>query len=208
MIVTEQTPRIDPVRLAEAVAFAAEKHSEQTRKRAEGDQRPRIPYISHLMAVSGMVIEDGGDTDEAIAGLLHDYIEDIDENGADELEQRFCVRIRDIVIGCSGPKKEQIPDFRTRKQAYLDHLTTTRDEGTVRVSLADKVHNARSTVSDLETDGPSVWDRFNAGVEDQLWWYSSLSAAYTDHAKDGRADEQRAAELHRLVSRMKEFGGQ
>ncbi|MBD8506728.1 bifunctional (p)ppGpp synthetase/guanosine-3',5'-bis(diphosphate) 3'-pyrophosphohydrolase [Hoyosella sp. G463] len=205
---TEQTMKIDPVKLSEAVAFAADKHSDQTRKRAKDDPRPRIPYISHLMAVSGMVIEDGGDTDEAIAGLLHDYIEDIDEDGADELEQRFGARVRDLVIGCSGPKKEQIPDFRTRKQLYLDHLTSTRDDGAVRVSLADKVHNARSTVSDLETDGPSVWDRFNAGVEDQLWWYGSLSAAYTDHAEDGRADEQRAAELQRLVARMKEFGGQ
>ncbi|AEF40703.1 HD domain-containing protein [Hoyosella subflava] len=205
---TEQTMKIDPVRLAEAVAFAADKHSDQTRKRAEGDGRPRIPYISHLMAVSGMVIEDGGDTDEAIAGLLHDYIEDVDEDGADELEQRFGMRVRDIVIGCSGAKKEEIPDFRTRKQNYLDHLTATRDPATVRVSLADKVHNARSTVSDLEADGPSMWDRFNAGVEDQLWWYSSLSAAYTDHANDGRADEQRAAELRRLVDRMTEISRQ
>ncbi|MBB3037076.1 (p)ppGpp synthase/HD superfamily hydrolase [Hoyosella altamirensis] len=205
---TEQTMKIDPVRLAEAVAFAADKHSDQTRKRAEGDSRPRIPYISHLMAVSGMVIEDGGDTDEAIAGLLHDYIEDVDENGADALEQRFGARVRDIVIGCSGAKKEEIPDFRTRKQTYLDHLTATRDPATVRVSLADKVHNARSTVSDLETDGPSIWDRFNAGVEDQLWWYISLSAAYTDHANDGRADAQRAAELRRLVDRMTEISRQ
>ncbi|MCW4354180.1 HD domain-containing protein [Hoyosella sp. YIM 151337] len=205
---TEQTMKIDPVRLAEAVAFAADKHSDQTRKRAKGDRRPRIPYISHLMAVCGMVIEDGGDTDEAIAGLLHDYIEDVDEDGADELEQRFGLRVRDIVIGCSGAKKEEIPDFRTRKQSYLDHLTATRDLATVRVSLADKVHNARSTVNDLETDGPSMWDRFNAGVEDQLWWYSALSAAYTDHANDGRADKQRAAELRRLVDRMKEISAQ
>ncbi len=68
---------IDPERLGAAVNFAAEAHRAQTRKRAPGDDRPRIPYISHLLGVCGMVIEDGGDTDEAVAGLLHDYLEDV-----------------------------------------------------------------------------------------------------------------------------------
>ncbi len=36
------------------------------------------------------------------------------------------------------------------------------DAGSIRVSLCDRVHNARSTVNDLETDGPRKWERFNA----------------------------------------------
>ena len=73
-------------------------------------------------------------------------------------------------------------EFRIRKQVYLDHLAAEPDPGAIRVSLADKVHNARSTVNDLETDGPAMWDRFNAGAADQLWWYGDLAQIYADHA--------------------------
>jgi len=76
--VLTDTIRIDPDRFAEAVAFAARGHADQGRKRAKSDPRPLIPYLSHLLGVAGLVIEDGGDADEAIAGLLHDYIEDVD----------------------------------------------------------------------------------------------------------------------------------
>ena len=36
----------------------------------------KIPYISHLMAVSALVLENGGSLDQASAGLLHDILED------------------------------------------------------------------------------------------------------------------------------------
>lgn len=167
------TSVIDPVRLAQAVLYAAEAHRAQFRKRAPGDDRPLMPYISHLMAVSGMVIEDLGDTDEAIAGLLHDVIEDQNDAGErpTEIEAKFGPRVLAIVEGCSAPKKEDpgMADFRARKAVYLEHLRDPGDPGSIRVSLCDKVHNARSTVNDLETDGPKMWDRFNAGAEDQLW---------------------------------------
>lgn len=200
-----QAVEIDPVALGRAVAFAADAHSSQTRKRAEDDSRPRIPYVSHLLGVCGLVIEDGGDTDEAIAGLLHDYLEDVPNADGASLEAAFGSRVRQLVEACTGPKSEHEPEFRRRKQTYLDHVIAETDAGAVRVSLADKVHNARSTVNDLEADGPAVWDRFNAGSQDQLWWYDGLAAAYALHAEDGRADQARAAELRRLVSRMRSF---
>ena len=96
-------------------------------------------------------------------------------------------------------------DFRTRKQVYLDQLAEERNVGAIRVSLADKVHNARSTVNDLEAEGASVWERFNAGRDDQLWWYQCLAKVYAEHAKNGRADQARAAELARLEERMANF---
>lgn len=200
-----QEAAIDPVALGRAAAFAADAHSSQTRKRAESDPRPRIPYVSHLLGVSGLVIEDGGDTDEAIAGLLHDYLEDIAGADGASLDEAFGPRVRQLVEACTGPKSEHEPEFRKRKRTYLDHLIAQADAGAVRVSLADKVHNARSTVNDLEADGSAVWDRFNAGSEDQLWWYDGLADAYAVHAEAGRADRARAAELRRLVERMHAF---
>src|ERR1700722_14675423 len=61
----ELTERFDA-----AFLLASELHRSQMRKSS------KIPYISHLMAVSGLVLEPGGTEDEAIAGLLHDAVED------------------------------------------------------------------------------------------------------------------------------------
>lgn len=200
---------IDPVAFAAAIEYAATAHSEQFRKRAAGDDRARIPYLSHLLAVAALVIEDGGGHEEAIAGLLHDVIEDQNQYGAraHDVATRFGEEVLAIVEACSGPKKEDpgMSEFRVRKQVYLDHLRTERNVGAIRVSLADKVHNARSTVNDLEADGPDVWRRFNVGAADQLWWYGGLAEIYAEHASARRADSARAAELCRFVDRMRDL---
>jgi len=57
-------------RFDDALAFASNLHRAQCRKGT------LIPYISHLLAVTALVMEDGGSEDEAIAALLHDAIED------------------------------------------------------------------------------------------------------------------------------------
>jgi hypothetical protein len=49
------------------------------------------------------------------------------------------------------------------------------------VTLADKVHNARSIVADLRA-GPGVFARFNAPPADQLWYYGSLTEVLSDKA--------------------------
>jgi (p)ppGpp synthase/HD superfamily hydrolase len=198
-----------PEAFASAVGYAARAHATQYRKRAPGEDRPQIPYLSHLLAVAGLVIEDLGSQDDAIAGLLHDVLEDQDAYGTRgaEIERLFGADVLEIVESCSGPKKEDpgMADFRVRKQVYLDHLRDARKVSSIRVSLADKVHNARCTVNDLEAEGPQMWRRFNAGAADQLWWYGNLAETYADHAHDGRADTARAAELGRLVARMREL---
>jgi (p)ppGpp synthase/HD superfamily hydrolase len=65
---TEKTLLSD--RFTEALIYATKLHSQQVRKGSS------IPYISHLLSVTALVIEDGGEEDEAIAALLHDAIED------------------------------------------------------------------------------------------------------------------------------------
>ena len=55
---------------AYALAFAARLHAEQTRKGSD------TPYVSHLLAVTAIVLDHGGSENEAIAALLHDAVED------------------------------------------------------------------------------------------------------------------------------------
>jgi len=56
-------------------------------------------------------------------------------------------------------------------------LTTATSSG-LRVSLADKIHNARSMAADHRAVGDALWDRFNAGKEQQGMYYRSLCQAF------------------------------
>lgn len=158
-------------RYAEAVQYASELHANQTRKSTN------IAYISHLLGVSSLVLEAGGDEDMAIAALLHDGPEDQGGQATlDEIKTRFGDRVANIVEGCSDSLTED-PDnkapWRQRKEEYLAHLKEA-DDDTLTVSLADKLHNARAIATDLMITGPSTWDRFNASAEEILWYYQAV----------------------------------
>src|SRR5438477_11665077 len=57
-------------RFDEALTYASRHHRRQLRKGS------RVPYMTHLMSVSALVLEHGGSEDQAIAALLHDAVED------------------------------------------------------------------------------------------------------------------------------------
>ena len=157
---TELTPRFD-----DAVAEARRLHGGQRRKGTG------IPYVAHLLSVSAIVLEDGGSEDEAIAGLLHDVIEDVPVEGTEEfIREHFGDRVADIVRACSDSTTFPKPPWRERKEDYLGHLESASPE-VLRVSLADKLHNARAILYDLRTIGDAVWARFTAASPaDQLWY--------------------------------------
>jgi (p)ppGpp synthase/HD superfamily hydrolase len=93
------------LRYAQALTYAATKHAEQTRKSTP------IPYISHLLAVSALVLEAGGDEDLAIAALLHDAPEDQGgQRTLDEIYELFGPRVGTIVEGCSDSLAENPGD--------------------------------------------------------------------------------------------------
>ena len=160
-------------RYAEAVQYASELHAGQTRKSTN------IAYISHLLGVSSLVLEAGGDEDMAIAALLHDGPEDQGGQATlDEIRVRFGDRVAHIVHGCSDSLSEDPEDkapWKDRKVTYLGHLKDA-DDDTLAVSLADKLHNARAIATDLMITGPSTWDRFNASPPEILWYYESILA--------------------------------
>lgn len=158
-------------RYADAVAYAAHLHANQSRKSTT------IPYISHLLGVSSLVLEAGGDEDQAIAALLHDGPED--QGGRvtlDEIRQKFGDRVAAIVEGCTDSLAEDPENkapWKQRKLDYLDHLKHA-DHDTLTVALADKLHNARATVTDLQITGHDTWKRFNASPEETLWYYQQI----------------------------------
>lgn len=159
-------------RFEEALTFAVRLHSGQYRKGKE------VPYIAHLLAVAGLVLEQGGDEDEAIAALLHDSIEDRgDKVSLEEIRQRFGNEVADIVEGCSDATTFPKPPWRERKEAYIAHVRDASASERL-VSVADKLHNARSILADYRALGEAVWVRFNGGKEGTLWYYRALVEAF------------------------------
>jgi (p)ppGpp synthase/HD superfamily hydrolase len=172
----QQPPRLRPPkigpRLQRAFCYAAEQHSGQTRKQTA------VPYISHLMAVAGLVLEAGGDEDLAIAALLHDVVEDCGGMARlREIRKRFGTRVAKIVEGCTDAYVEPKPEWWERKKQYLRELKHADDEIRL-VSASDKLHNARTILADYRSEGEAVWQRFNGKKEGTLWYYRALSDEY------------------------------
>lgn len=170
-------------RFEEALIFATQLHAHQTRKSSQ------TPYIAHLLCVTGLVLEAGGDEDTAIAALLHDAVED--QGGLKTLEEirsRFGEHVASIVDGCSDAYTIPKPPWKNRKETYLAHLPEATPEVRL-VSLADKLHNARSILRDLHTDSESVWGKFKGGKEGTLWYYRSLVDIFQHHDENFLVDE-------------------
>jgi len=196
----EARPLPDPrlgERFLEAFRFALDKHKDQRRK-----GKP-VPYIEHLMGVCSLVLEYGGDEDQAIAALLHDTVEDCGGQPVeDEIRARFGERVAKIVHECTDSwaidHREKKP-WLERKKEYLAHVPQISRDARL-VSLADKVHNVRAVVRDLREHGAQTFGRFRGGREGTLWYYESLAREFAAQKQDALAEE-----LARSVEEIKKL---
>ena len=201
---TKQPPRWVPgVALHTAYQIAAREFANISRK--GGD----IPYLSHLLAVSALVIEHGGSEEQAAAALLHDVLEDSPVSPAqlaDQLTQAgvpsdAAARIVAMVQGTSDGEHGQersAATWRERKTAYHRLLAAKpSDDPSLLVSLADKVHNAESTLVQVRAGETltEIFAHFNAGLADQQWNYEGLHTTFVQHAGHNPS-------LQRLVTRF------
>lgn len=161
---------IDQQLLVDALAYALEAHGEQTRK-----GKP-VPYVSHLLRVAGMVLDQGGSASQAAVGLLHDVIEDCDVEEA-ELRERFGEEIAgsvrtlsDVLPGDTAHEKSAWPE---RKAHYLESLGRA-GPWTRLVAGCDKVDNLRAIVADLEHEGIDTLTRFTASAPQTRWYYEAV----------------------------------
>jgi len=178
-------------RFIEALGYAARLHARQVRKRTGR------PYIGHLLSVTSLVIEYGGDEEMAIAALLHDAVED--QGGLPrlrEIRRKFGKRVARIVDGCTDCYAEPKPPWRERKLAYLERVA--KEQVDVRlVSAADKLSNARETLYELREHGDSVFEKFEGKKEGTLWYYRALVEAYRKAGTGPLVDE-----LDRVVTEL------
>jgi (p)ppGpp synthase/HD superfamily hydrolase len=172
-----------------ALPYAARVHWDQVRKGTS------TPYITHLLAVASIVGENGGTEDEVVAALLHDAPEDQGgEARLRDIRDRFGARVAEIVDGCTDTYETPKPPWRERKESYLVHLADAC--GSVRlVSSADKLHNARTVLSDYRLLGEDLWTRFNGKKEGTLWYYRAIVGTL-------QGDGPIVGELDRVVSAL------
>ena len=186
--------RLGP-RFAEAVAWVTELHADQARKGGSD-----VPFLSHLFAVTALVLDDGGDEDDAITALCHDAVED---QGGDEalaeIRRRFGDPVADAVALLSDSRGEPKGPWMERKRLLLAQLGGPDvAEGVLRVAAADKLDNARNLLVQLRAEGPRVWERFRATPDQFLWFYRSVLAVL-DERHPGSAN---VAELARAVDEL------
>jgi (p)ppGpp synthase/HD superfamily hydrolase len=183
-------------RFSDAFSYAAEQHNGQLRKGTD------IPYISHVMAVAALALENGADEDEAIAALLHDVVEDCGgEPRLREIRERYGERVAEIVMGCTDAIVIPKPEWVERKRKYVKELPSANDS-VLLVVACDKLHNVRSVILALHTAGERAWDRFKGGREGTLWYYRAVLAVLVSRGfRPTLVEELRIAieELHRLA---------
>lgn len=146
-------------------------------------------------------MEYDGSEDEAIAGLLHDAVEDAGGPPTGErIRREFGDAVADIVLACTDSTSDLKPPWRVRKEAYVAHIQAAPASARL-VSACDKLHNARCIVRDLREDGARLFDRFSGGADGVLWYYRALVDAFAaaGHSPLVAELDRTVTEMHRLA---------
>ncbi len=181
--------------LAEAAAWAAELHRDQTRKGSGA------PYVTHVFAVAARVADHGGTETEILAALLHDAVEDVGGDVTGDIERRFGPEVLEIVLGCSDADGPDKGPWRPRKEAFIARLAGATFS-VRRVVAADKIHNAESLVRSLRIYGDPLWQHFRGGRDGTLWYYDAVRRALATGWGDPILEE-----LELAVARLERAAG-
>jgi (p)ppGpp synthase/HD superfamily hydrolase len=158
------------VRFDEALLYTHEIHRDHARRGK--------PIIAHLLGVASLVLEFGGDEDEAIGALLHDAAEEAGgRERVVEIRERFGDAVAEMVHYCTDSYDQRPPPWRVRKERYLRRLPMASPSA-VLISVADKLYNVRQLIIDLRAKGNDAWDDYSGGREGRLWYYRSLAEAF------------------------------
>jgi len=128
----------DIERIEEAYQFSGKAHEGQYRDSGE-------PYISHPLAVAGILAEWHLDPQALMAALLHDVMEDTKVSKA-EISRQFGKPVAELVDGLSKLAKIE---FQTQQDAQAENfrkmlLAMARDVRVILIKLADRLHNMRT----------------------------------------------------------------
>ncbi len=134
-------------KIFKTINLAAHLHRDQHRH-----DENKTPYVSHLYAVASIVSSTTDDEDVICAALMHDSLEDVADYNYDRLESDCGSVVAKYVQELTEDKS--LP-YKERKLKYIDSIRNGSLES-VMISVADKIHNAKSYTSlpdDKKHDG-------------------------------------------------------
>ncbi len=138
-------------------------HNDQMRK--DGN----VPYIVHPFMVALKLQKYDFGEETIAAALCHDVLEDTDYP-PDQLRTNIGEKAYKIVKTVSYNYSLEWHD---RKMAYIESVRKG-PIGAKAVCVADKIHNLESIFIAYEVQGPALWNKFNKGKEDKLWFEESV----------------------------------
>ncbi|HEY6544945.1 MAG TPA: bifunctional (p)ppGpp synthetase/guanosine-3',5'-bis(diphosphate) 3'-pyrophosphohydrolase [Dokdonella sp.] len=141
----QHLPMEQVLRVRRAYEVGAEAHEGQTRKSGE-------PYITHPVAVAGILAELGLDAETIIAAILHDTLEDTSLT-RERITTEFGSTVAELVDGVTKLDKVR---FSSRQEAAAESfrkmlLAMARDLRVILIKLADRLHNMR-TLGSMEPE--------------------------------------------------------
>jgi len=166
-------------RISKAIEFAGQAHKDQFRKGTT------VPYLVHLLDVLSILLKNGASENLAIAGVLHDVLEDTLRSKA-EVRKNFGDTVARLVDDASESEKltkgvsneEKKRTWELRKSQKIEKVKTSGRDLRLLV-CADKLANIRDLVEDIRLNGESVWSKFNATKEQEAWYYHEMASAMT-----------------------------
>ena len=136
--VNRNSPAADFETIELAFAFSDSHH--ETQLRASGE-----PYISHPLAVAGIVAEKRLDTASIVTALLHDTVEDTTAT-LEEVTSQFGGEVAALVDGVTKLSKLELRSDQSKQAENFRKLVVSmsKDIRVLLVKLADRVHNMRT----------------------------------------------------------------
>lgn len=169
-------------RYLDAMAWAVELHGSSQRKSWPA------PLLAHLVSVSGLVLDDGGDEDQAIGALLHDALV-YGGCGLEEIRERFGGRVAEIARDASDTRQAFDPGPRPPwLERRLSHIAAmhTLGEAVVLVTMADKAQECSEWCIQLKRQ-PTLADSLPGGVEPLAWYYGALHTTLATRLPSSRS---------------------
>ena len=125
-------------KIRSAYEFAREMHEGQFRESGE-------PYITHPLAVAGILVDLGMDTDAICAALLHDVVEDTDAT-YDDVKKKFGADVANLVDGVTKLDKINLASKEEQQAENIRKifLSMAKDIRVIIIKLADRLHNMRT----------------------------------------------------------------
>lgn len=160
MLWTEKTQK--------ALERASALHEGQVRK-----GEAAVPYVTHLVAVAGILQRHTDDEDVIVAALLHDTLEDTNYTKEQMIEE-FGERVYQIVWGVTIPEAHASTSetWTKDRKGYYQNLSDGPGESAM-VATADKIHNFATTLAQFP-DKKSFIEAFGENLDDRIHVYERI----------------------------------